>query len=201
VTSPDGGGLWTALRGERQLRQALEEVDRAVALGARSFLVGDLGALAELGRRRADGRLPADLRLKVSAMAAPANPAAAAVMSELGADTINVHSDHSIEEFAEFRAAMTAVLDVYVEAPDNLGGFVRYHEIAELVRVAAPVHLKFGLRNVQSVYPAGGHLAAVVESAVREKVRRAQIGLEGLRFYMKWQTVCWRGEGDGVEFP
>jgi hypothetical protein len=181
VSTPDGAGLFSALRGNRQLHQALDEVDRAVSLGARSFLVGDLGALAELGRRRSDGRLPRDVRLKVSAMAAPANPAAAAVMSELGADSINVHSDHTLEEFAEFRAAVPSVLDVYVEAPDSLGGFVRYLEIPELVRVAAPVHLKFGLRNAAAVYPAGGHLADVVQSAVREKVRRAQIGLEHLR--------------------
>jgi acyl-CoA reductase-like NAD-dependent aldehyde dehydrogenase len=26
-------------------------------------------------------------------------------------------------------------------------------------------------------------------------------GLEGLRFYLKWQTVYWRDDGDGVEFP
>ena len=26
-------------------------------------------------------------------------------------------------------------------------------------------------------------------------------GLEGLRFYLKWQTVYWRGEGEGVAFP
>ena len=181
VSTLDGAGMFSSLRGNRQLDQALDEVDRAVSLGARSFLVGDLGALAELGRRRADGRLPSDVRLKVSAMAAPANPASAAVMSELGADSINVQSDHTLEEFAEFRAAIPAVLDVYVEAPDSLGGFVRYLEIPELVRVAAPVHLKFGLRNAAPVYPAGGHLAGRVQSAVREKVRRAQIGLEHLR--------------------
>jgi hypothetical protein len=47
--------------------------------------------------------------------------------------------------------------------------------------VAAPVHLKFGLRNVAGVYPAGGHIAATVVSASRERVRRAAIGLETLR--------------------
>lgn len=47
--------------------------------------------------------------------------------------------------------------------------------------MAAPVHLKFGLRNVAGVYPAGGHIAATVVSASRERVRRAAIGLETLR--------------------
>jgi hypothetical protein len=44
-------------------------------------------------------------------------------------------------------------LDVYVEAPDNVGGFIRHHEIPELIRIAAPVYVKFGLRNAPDVYP------------------------------------------------
>ena len=48
---------------------------------------------------------------------------------------------------------------------------LRYHEIEEIVEVAAPVHLKFGLRNVAGVYPAGGHIAATVVSASREQVQ------------------------------
>lgn len=187
--SDDGAALRSAVRGQRQLTQALAEVERAAELGVRSVLVGDIGLLAELGRRRRSGRLPADFRLKVSALAAPANPSSYALLSELGANSINVHSDHSLPELAEFRAAGDAVLDVYVEAPDSLGGFVRYPEIAEFVRVAAPIHLKFGLRNAPSVYPSGAHLAAIVESAVREKVRRAQIGLEYLQR---------AGSGDGA---
>jgi hypothetical protein len=61
VSTIDGAGLFSSLRGNRQLHQALDEVDRAVSLGVRSFLVGDLGALAELGRRRAVGRIPCDV--------------------------------------------------------------------------------------------------------------------------------------------
>lgn len=75
---------------------------------------------------------------------------------------------------------MDAAIDVYVEAPDNLGGFVRYHEIPEFVRVGAPVYLKFGLRNAVGTYPAGLHLQAQVEAGARERVRRAEIGLEHL---------------------
>lgn len=29
----------------------------------------------------------------------------------------------------------------------------------------------------------------------------SELGLEGLRFYLKWQSVYWRGEGEGVAFP
>ena len=62
-------------------------------------------------------------------------------------------------------------LDIYVEVPDNVGGFVRLHEIPEIVRVAAPVYLKFGLRNAPDVYPAGTHLEATTVALTRERVR------------------------------
>ena len=73
---------------------------------------------------------------------------------------------------------MDVPLDVYVEAPDNIGGFVRLHEIPELIRVAAPVYVKFGLRNAPDVYPAGSHLDSTTVALSRERVRRARLGME-----------------------
>jgi len=69
-------------------------------------------------------------------------------------------------------------IDFYVEAPDNLGGFVRLYEVPEIVRIAAPVYVKFGLRNAPDVYPSGSHLEATVVALSRERVRRARLGLE-----------------------
>jgi hypothetical protein len=180
VLSPGGAGTQVALRGRRQLDDAVADVERAVALGLRNVLIGDLGLLTTIQRRRASGDLPGDLRVKFSALAAPSNPVAAAVLASLGADSINILSDHSVAEIADFRAAMTAELDIYIEAPDGSGGFVRYHDIPEIVRVAAPVHLKFGLRNAAGIYPAGAHLQGLVEASARERVRRAELGLEHL---------------------
>jgi hypothetical protein len=79
------------------------------------------------------------------------------------------------------RRATELPLDLYVEAPDDLGGFVRTYEVPAIVRAAAPVHLKFGLRNATSVYPTGGHLEAVAVSQAREKVRRAALAERLLR--------------------
>ena len=73
---------------------------------------------------------------------------------------------------------MDVPLDVYVEAPDNVGGFIRHHEIPELIRIAAPVYVKFGLRNAPDVYPAGTHIEPMTISLSRERVRRARLGLE-----------------------
>ena len=69
-------------------------------------------------------------------------------------------------------------LDIYVEAPDNLGGFIRMHEIPEIIRVASPVYLKFGLRNAPDIYPAGSHLMQTAIALSRERVRRARLGLD-----------------------
>ena len=107
-----------------------------------------------------------------------ANPAAARLFERLGASTINLPTDLTLAQIAAIRAAVDMPLDVYVEAPDNLGGFVRLHEIPELIRVAAPIYIKFGLRNAPDVYPAGSHLEATTVALSRERVRRARLGLE-----------------------
>ena len=69
-------------------------------------------------------------------------------------------------------------LDIYIEVPDDVGGFIRHYEIAEIVRVTAPVYLKFGLRNAPNIYPSGTHLEATAISLTRERLRRAKLGLD-----------------------
>jgi hypothetical protein len=91
---------------------------------------------------------------------------------------LNLPTDLSLAQIAAIRAAVDVPLDIYVESPDSLGGLVRLPEIAELVRVAAPVYLKFGLRNAPEVYPTGRHLEATAIALSRERVRRARLGCE-----------------------
>ncbi|MBK9166719.1 MAG: U32 family peptidase [Bryobacterales bacterium] len=178
-----GKSLGLSLRGADQLVFAVEDVRRAVGLGLRSVLVSDLGVLQVIGKMRAAGQLPKDLIIKTSVMMAPANPASAALLESLGADTINVPSDLTLPQIAAIRAAIQAPIDFYVEAPDNIGGFIRYYEIPELIRVAAPIYLKFGLRNSPDVYPSGSHIENTVIALSRERVRRAQIAMEIIARY------------------
>jgi hypothetical protein len=159
----------------------LAEADRACAHGIRSLLVGDIGVLDVLARLRAAGDLPSDLRFKTSAVMCAANPATAALYDRIGADTINVATDLGVGMLAAMRRVTDLPLDLYIEAPDDLGGFVRTYDVPEIVRTAAPVHLKFGLRNAKSVYPTGGHLEDVAVSQAREKVRRAALAERLLR--------------------
>jgi Peptidase family U32 len=176
--APAGGGVAASSRGQEQVVQGLEDVRRAAAHGIRSVLIADLGLLSVFGAMRAAGELPDDMQAKVSVMLPAANPAAARVLVGLGANTINLPTDLTLAQIAAIRAAVDVPLDIYVESPDNVGGFVRLHEIPEIIRIAAPVYVKFGLRNAPDVYPAGTHLEATTVALSRERVRRARLGLE-----------------------
>jgi hypothetical protein len=178
ATARAHAGFAAAAHGQDQVVANLEDCVRAAGHGFRSVLIADVGVLALFGEARAAGVLPPEMQAKVSVMLPAANPAAARVLQGLGASTINLPTDLTLAQIAAIRAAVDLPLDVYVEAPDNVGGFVRHHEIPELIRVAAPVYVKFGLRNAPDVYPAGSHLEATTVALSRERVRRARLGLE-----------------------
>jgi len=173
VTAAAGG----IARGSTGTADAIAEVRRGVRLGIRSFLVADLGVLRELGELRRKGELPASLVLKTSVLLPCANPATARTLEELGATTINVSTDLSAAELGELRTACAAPLDVYVEVPDDQGGFVRFYDVPEFVRLAAPVYVKLGLRNAPNIYPSGLHLEDLAVKLGRERVRRAELVL------------------------
>lgn len=169
-----------AARGNSAVAASLAEARRACDLGIRSLLVGDLGVLDLLGRLKRDGTLPGDLVLKTSVLLPLTNGPTAALLERAGATSLNISTDLTIGQIAEIRAATEAPIDVYVEVPDDQGGSVRMYEVAEIVRVAAPVHLKLGVRNAPNIYPVGGHLLPTAESLGRERVRRAELVLRML---------------------
>ena len=173
VTAAAGG----VARGAAGVEDSIAEVRRGVSLGIRSFLVADLGILSRLGELRRRGELPQNLVLKTSVLLPCANPATASALETLGATTINVATDLSPPELAELRAACSAPLDVYVEVPDDQGGFVRFYDVPEIVRLAAPVYVKLGLRNAPNIYPSGLHLEDLAVKLGRERVRRAELVL------------------------
>jgi Peptidase family U32 len=176
--APAGAVVAPVSRGQEQIVAGIEDVKRAAAHGICSVLIADLGLLSVFGAMRAAGELPEDMQAKISVMLPAANPAAARVLVDLGANTLNLPTDLTLPQIAAIRVAVDLPLDLYVEAPDNIGGFVRMHEIPELIRVAAPVYVKFGLRNAPDVYPAGTHIETTTVALSRERVRRARLGME-----------------------
>lgn len=179
--APDGGSLAGQLRGSRQLRYALDDILRAVEQGIRGFLIADPGLLELVAQLQAAGGLPASVVWKVSAVMAPSNPMSLRQLERLGGSTVNVPSDVTLGQLAEMRAVTSLPIDLYVEAPDGLGGVVRGHESADLIAVAAPLYVKLGLRNSRPLYPSGVHIAADAADIGREKVHRASVTLEWIR--------------------
>ena len=178
---PEGAALNGSVRGMRQLRYAVEDSLRAIECGIRGLLIADLGLLQVLNQAREKNQIPKDVVFKVSVMKAPSNPATLKLLETLGGDTVNLPTDLTLHELAEMRAASNLPIDLYVEAPDSLGGIVRGNEIADLVTVSSPLYVKFGLRNSRGLYPSGLHIEKDAILIGREKVRRAEISLEWLR--------------------
>lgn len=179
--APEGAVLGGSVRGMRQLRYAVDDALRAFECGIRGMLIADLGLLQVLSQARAKGQVPSDAIFKVSAMKAPSNPATIKLLESIGGDTINLPTDLTLKELSEMRAATSLPLDLYIEAPDSLGGVVRGNELADLVEVSSPLYVKFGLRNSRGIYPSGMHLENDAIAFAREKVRRAEISLEWLK--------------------
>jgi Peptidase family U32 len=173
-----GSAVGAAVHGEEGLVHALDDIRRSADHGIRSVLISDVGLLAVFRQMRDRGVLPEDMQAKVSVMLPIANPATAVVLVDLGANTLNLVTDLSLAEVAAIRAVVDVPIDFYIEAPDETGGFVRLYELPDLIRVAAPVYVKLGLRNAPNLYPSGTHLEGTAIALSRERVRRAQLALE-----------------------
>jgi hypothetical protein len=191
-----GKNLGARHRGMDQVVYAVEDIRRACGLGIRSVLVADEGLLWLASEMKKSGKLPADLVLKVSVQMGAANPISVRWMEQLGAGTYNVPTDLTLPQMAAIRQAVSLPLDIYVEAPDDFGGFIRHYEVPEMVRVAAPMYVKLGLRNAPNIYPSGMHAENMAVALVRERVHRAGIALEMIRRYYPDATTSPRGASD-----
>jgi hypothetical protein len=181
--TPSGKSIGLRASGMDQVVYSIEDVKRACRLGIRGVLVADEGVLWAVNECKKAGELPPDLVVKVSVSLGACNPISIRLMESFGANTYNVPTDLTVAKLAAIRQSVDIPIDLYVEVPDDFGGFVRYYDIVEIIRVAAPVYIKFGLRNAPNIYPSGTHLE---ETAVRlsiERVRRALIGYNFIQRY------------------
>jgi len=191
-----GKNLGARHRGMDQVVYAAEDIRRACGLGVRSVLVADEGLLWLAAEMKRAGKLPAELVLKVSVQMAAANPISIRWMEQLGAGTYNIPTDLTLPQMAAIRQAVALPLDVYVEAPDDFGGFVRHYEVPEMVRVAAPMYVKLGLRNAPNIYPSGMHVENTAVALARERVHRAAIAVEMIHRYYPDAITSPRGAAD-----
>jgi hypothetical protein len=200
--TPDGKIFGWRHTGMDQLVYGFSDVERATQAGLRGVLSADEGLTWLIDQARRRGLLPADLVVKGSALLGAANPLGIRLMMDAGLNTINVASDISLPRLAALRQVISIPIDLYIEGPDSLGGFTRYYELSEIVRVAAPVYLKFGLRNAPNIYPSGAHLDGAAIQTARERVHRALIGVEMLARYAPELVMSQAGaEGLGIPVP
>jgi hypothetical protein len=170
------------IRGQAMFEDAVRDVEHCLEHGVDGVLLADVGLLSHLGGRRQDGTL-GELGLKTAAAIAPQNAASAQLYERLGATSINAPPSAGLADLEVMRSALSdsVTLDIYVEAPMELGGALRYGEVAQIVDRLAPVYLKIGLRNAPALYPYGAHLRDVGEQCAREKIRRAELTVERLQ--------------------
>ena len=142
LVTPEGGLSGLRFRGADQLRYVVADILRAVELGFRGFLVLDEGLLWLLSRMREEGDLPEDVVFKVSVFAGHGNPAGAKVLESLGANTFNPLADLSLPQLGAIRQAVRMPLDLHIYLTDSFGGFNRFYDGPEMVRVCSPCYFK-----------------------------------------------------------
>ena len=179
VLSPQGVRISYRLRGMEQVLRGVEDVKRGYDLGVRGFLIYDEGMLWLVSQMRKDGALPKDIVFKTSAHMGHCNPCSFKLLESLGADSINPVRDLQIPMLAALRAAVKVPLDVHTDNPPGSGGFIRVYEAPEIVRVAAPLHLKTGNSVV------GGHGEMTSAADGKRMADQASIVVE-----MATQYVC-----------
>jgi len=200
VKAAMGNTLGNRIRGADQLVYAIEGIKRGIQLGVRGFLVADEGLLWILDAMKKAGEIPKDVIFKISASIGYPNPASACVLERLGAGTFNIPTDLTLPQIAAIRKAINIPIDLYVSVPTHFGGFVRLFEVAEIVRVAAPVYLKFGIPLGPAVYPGGEHIRNILLGFADEEVRLAKICLEFLNKHYPEAKSSEKG-GEGIAIP
>jgi hypothetical protein len=190
VLSPQGMRISYRLRGMEQVLRAVEDIKRGVDLGCRGFLIYDEGMLWLVAQMRKDGELPSAIIFKASAHLGHCNPASVKVLESLGADSINPVRDLQLPMIAALRAAVTTHLDIHTDNPPGSGGFIRVYEAPEIVRVAAPVHLKTG----NSVVGAHGQITSATDG--KRMADQASIVVEMVSKYYPQATQTERGAED-----
>lgn len=183
VRASAGKNLGARLRGMDDVVYATEDVIRGCELGLRSVLVADEGQLWLVNEMKKAGDLPGDLVVKISVQMGAANPISVKMIEDLGAGTYNVPTDLTLPQIAAIRSVVDLPLDVYVEAPDDFGGFLRHYEAPELIRIASPIYVKLGLRNAPNIYPSGLHIEDTAIKLSRERVHRTALVMNIIKRY------------------
>ncbi len=129
-------------RGSDQLKFVIADIMRCIDIGFRGFLVVDEGLLSLLNTMRENGDIPKDVTFKVSIYAGHGTAASGKLLQKLGAGTFNPLGDLTLPQYASIRQAVDIPIDIHIILAESYGGFMRFYEAPEMVRVAAPCYFK-----------------------------------------------------------
>ncbi|WP_440996360.1 hypothetical protein [Arhodomonas sp. SL1] len=178
ITTAEGLVSGMRLRGMDGVRQWLADLERCLEAGFRGFLVADEGLLWLLDELRSRSVIPPETIFKLSVFAGQANPAGARVAERLGADTFNPLADLTVPMLAAVRQSISIPMDVYMCLVNAMGGFVRFHEAAEIARVASPCYFKFEPGPSEAEIYAPWNPPEYHDRMIRERVRNAAVTME-----------------------
>lgn len=192
--STEGVRISYRLRGQEQLIRAVEDVKRIAEVGCRGVLVYDEGLLWVLAELRKAGKIPKNMHFKLSAHVGHGNPASFKMLKDLGADSINPVRDLSLPMISALRQTVDVPLDVHTDNPPGSGGFIRVYEGPEMVRIAAPIHLKTGNSCIS------GHGLLTTAQNGRDMARQAAIVKEFVERYYP-EAVQSKNHTPGMSIP
>jgi hypothetical protein len=178
LATPEGALSGLRYRGSDQLSFVIADIMRAIDLGFRGFLCIDEGLLWLLNEMKEKGYIPKDVIFKVSIYAGHASAAGGKLLQMLGAGTFNPLGDLSLPQFASIRQATDLPIDVHIYLSESFGGFNRFYEAPEFVRICSPCYFKI---EPGTALAAGGGLykpwtsPQMLADFAREKVKYAQI--------------------------
>ena len=179
LVTPEGAFSGLRFRGSDQLRYVISDIMRAIELGFRGFLVIDEGLLWLLNELKQKGDIPKDVTFKVSIYAGHANAAGGKVLQMLGAGTFNPIADLSLPQLASIRKAIDIPMDLHVVLTESFGGYLRFYDAPEMVRVCAPCYFKIEHGPACAAGPGALYKPwtspQLLAEMAREKVKYAQI--------------------------
>ncbi|MBI4757925.1 MAG: peptidase [Chloroflexi bacterium] len=196
IATPEGALSGLRYRGSDQLRYVISAIMRGIEIGFRGFLVVDEGLLWALTELKRLGEIPPDAVFKVSIFAGHASAAGGKVLESLGAGTFNPVADLSLPQLASIRQAINIPMDIHVYLFDSFGGFNRFYETPEMVRVCAPCYFKIepgpGVGGLYKPWVSPDSLAFMA----REKVKYAQTIMELVQSNLPEARVSALGAAD-----
>lgn len=142
LDNPEGALSGIRYRGCDQLKYVIADIMRCIDIGFRGFLVVDEGLLRMLNKMRENGDIPKDVVFKISIYAGHGSAAGGKLLEELGAGTFNPLGDLTLPQFASIRQAVDIPIDIHIILAESYGGFMRFYEAPEMVRVSAPCYFK-----------------------------------------------------------